>query len=405
MIKDGVWVGIAQFITIPLGIVTAAIVARSLSLDDYGIYQLALSYLGIIKISTLPGMTSSITKGVLRGYDTICLPIIKRCFTCSLIGLFILFIFGSLTYIIKPWDSRLGILLIISSFIMPVYVFERGEAILKAKRDFKLSRQIAIWASIFSFVTIGYIAYTTKDLYFIFLTTCISQATIIIGGFIVARKKLVILEKNLLIEKELLKFGWKMTLLDMFNFIVGRIDRVIIGAINPALLAIYHVGARFPEMVKSSAKVFLNVPIMHWSILDKNEHVSKLEKHWWIFVGAGIIATLIVWITSPWIIPALFGEKYIESVYVARWLSIGLGAIFLEYNISNLDVFQTHGSYYRRAIVFSRVVYIIILTILVRKYQVTGLVISVLTYQAISFVSFLLRFKSLRQINRSYVKQ
>ena len=141
-------------------------------------------------------------------------------------------------------------------------------------------------------------------------------------------------------EQSLLKQGWQLSGLSIFNVIAGRIDRIILGMMDPKLLALYHIGGIIPNKIKKCVKSLIAVPAMHWSTLSKKENLKKIQKHIFKFFLLGSVLALAIWYIVPWFIPFLYGESYQESVTIARWLCIILPVLFPGTIILNVDIFQ-----------------------------------------------------------------
>ena len=77
----------------------------------------------------------------------------------------------------------------------------------------------------------------------------------------------------------MLKQGWQLSGLSVFNVLVGKIDRIILGVINPELLAVYYIGGVIPIKIRNTVKSLITVPLMHWAALNKKENLKKINQH------------------------------------------------------------------------------------------------------------------------------
>lgn len=385
------WIGLAQVLSFAMGLFTTAILARCVSVDDFGLYQLVFSYVAVAKMTTLPGMTQALGKATVKGYDALYYRIIKLSLYGSIIGACVFFggwvyfrFFGS--------NAMLGDLLLVAGISFPIYALEKWDTVFVSKRLFSISRQLTIVSSFVSLLLIGGTAYVTRDLLRVFVASCLSQVLFISLTFWRVNKLLIHVKENLSLEKTLLTFGWKMTYFAAFGLLVGKLDRIILGTLNPAALAVYHVGTRIPEVIKANAKAFMMVPIANWSALDMKDNVQRVVRYWWVFLCVGCVASLLVWIISPWAIVALFGSKFADSVYVTQLLSLTIGLAFVKYIISNLDLMQGDGVAYRRITIATQLIYLPLVFILGNKYSVLGVVSAVLVVEVLSFVCFAVHF-------------
>jgi len=374
MFKDCAGIFLIQLALLITGLIFGIILARSLSMNDMGYYQLILSYMAIGQILAIPGMNEIISKGVLRDYDPIYFAVLKRSLCTTIISALVIFLICGILYFQQKGSICLA-LLIVGTFL-PVMGMEKHGSFLKGKRKFLLSRRIIFFTSILNLIIVGGTAYFTKSIISMFIALFITRVAVLtICLKIVTR---LIIKKNIdnKLEGDLLKQGWQLSILNVFNLIVGQIDRIIIGVIDPSLLAIYHIGCLLPRKIKDNVKTILVVPMTHWAKLSKKEHFYKIKKHGYKFFLLGTILTISIWILSPYIIPFFYGNNYYESVQISRLISLTLPCLFIGTIILDMDIYHGDTSYYQKVVIITQISSLVLLCITIPQFGIYGVIIS-----------------------------
>lgn len=391
MAKDSFWVACGQAVAILLGLISLAILARVFDAKDFGHYQLVFAYLAVGRMTALPGMTQAVSKGVIKGHDYFFLLAVRKSFYWSLLGA-TLFSCVGLFRLVNGGESVLNWMLVISGVFLPGYALEKWDVVLISKRKFKESRQISVFNSAISLLVISLVAYLTRDIIAVFTVTCVMQVVSNLIGILAARRVIEEIVPDPVVEGELFRFGWKMTGFTAFGLVVGKIDRLVLGTLDPVMLAVYHIGARVPELIKSNVKAFLSIPVMHWGALDRRDNILRLARSWWIFLVMGALVSAGIWGLAPWFVTALFGEQYGQAVIVTRLLSLTIGLALVKYMVGNLDLLQNDGKAYRRLTLLSQVLYVPLLLFLVHHHKILGVVYAILIVELLTFMAFLAYF-------------
>lgn len=391
LFRDTFWIAFARGLTVLMGMVTSIVLTRCLSVSEIGTYELMFTYIAIGKVTTLPGMSHIITKGVIKGYDLIYSRTVKLSFYFSVIGA-VVFVFGGVYSLLAGRDNAMAPLMVIAGIIFPVFSLGQWDSVLAGKRKFRQSRILCISTGLASLAIISITAIMSRNLVCVFTAACLTQALTGVVGYIIARKQIGVCRVDRVLEGELLKQGWKITFLSVFGFVVGRIDRLIIGTCDPAILAVYYIGSRIPEMIKSVTKELLMVPVTHFSTMNKKDNIKAIIKFGWVLLLGGVMITLVIWVLSPWLIVFLYGIQYKGAILVTRLLALTIGGVLLKYVISTMDLMQGKGKYYRQITIISQILYLPVVYILFKKYSMIGVVISTLFTETVAFLGFLCYF-------------
>ncbi|MEZ4753489.1 MAG: hypothetical protein R3A13_04155 [Bdellovibrionota bacterium] len=384
MFADGAGMAIAQILTIIIGVITSVVLARNLALEDLGYYVLANSYLALGSFFTLPGMSVAMTKGMVKGYDNICKPAMLRSFLCALAGGVIMVLVG-LVVARTEGNSQQGSMISWAAVMLPITVFNNYDVVLQAKRKFILSRSLAVVFAILGMLIIGLTAYLSKDLQTTLTAMLFTMLLKVIGGWWLTIALMSNSQKDTLVQQQLLSQGWEQSFIQFLNPIVGQLDRIMLGILNPNLVAIYHVGSIFPRQLKDNAKFLFSVPILHWSALDRESNVERVKKHGAMILKIGALLTLLICVTTPWLIPLFYGPMYAPAVLIAILLSLTIGFRLLGNMIWSIDLYQDNGRRYGKNVIITKLVYVLLIITLTPFINIYGVVVSLLIFDLLQF--------------------
>ncbi|MFC1548337.1 FkbM family methyltransferase [Candidatus Omnitrophota bacterium] len=407
MFKDSTAIIGAQIASIFISMLLGVVLARTLSLRGMGYYQLILSYLAIANMAALPGMNSMISKGILKDYDPIYYAVLKKSVISTVIFSVLTLALGGIILYLFP-SKPVGWIIIVVGVFLPVIGVEKYESFLQGKRNFVLSRKIFVISAFVNLFMVGTVALAFRNIGAVIAALFVSRTAVNLVCLRLVASRVAKHPGDPAFEESLIKQGWRMSFLSVFNIIVGQIDRIILGAINPSILAIYYVGGVLPKKLKDNVKVLLAVPITSWAKLSKEEYFHKIKAHWSKFVLFGTGLAIIIWMVAPSFMILLYGEKYRESIMIARLLSLILPVIFIGTIVFNADIYQGDSVFYRKTTVYTQIFYLGALALLVPRYGIYGVVASFVArgyVQNVFFTSiYLFRNRTLLVSSQGHIK-
>jgi O-antigen/teichoic acid export membrane protein len=375
-----------------LGIVQGAILARALSVETMGRYQLVLSYIAIGQICGLPGMNVAINKGALKGRDRVFPMALRISSVFALASAAVIFASG---FLMASLDIAGGLgrsLMLVAAFL-PLHGLEKYDSVLVGKRKFVVSRTLNVASMLLSVAIVGGTAYLTHR----FLPTLAAafgvRVVMAVIGLYVCRKHLDLSVKEPQDEKEYLSLGWHQTWISISTIIVSQLDRVVMGGMNPALLAMFHVGSIIPTRVKENSWILFTIITNHWGRLPKSDNLLLIRKHAARIVLIGTALTAIIWFAAPFVLRTLYGATYADAAPIAQWLSLPLTLRFFNVFIMNVDIFQDKGRFYARQAYVRQILYVAILIPGVAWYGYWGAIAANIASEAYAFALSLLYFR------------
>ena len=375
-----------NFFSITIRVVISILIARNISIEEMGKYQYYLSFIGFFQFITLPGMNTAITKGALKGYDPFLFTAIKKSFKVSILFSTSFIIIGYLIFLIKP-DNIFFEAVLITSIFIPISSLQKFEPFIIGKKKFVQARTLVLVNTLIQLLIISITISITKNIYYLILSLFIINLINLFLQYIVCSYYYsASIKKEISVEDELNKMGMNFSYIQVFNQIVGKLDRLILGTLNPTYLATYHIGSLFPRTIKDNIKSMLSVPIIHWGSLDKKKNLEKIKKYGFYIFFMGICISLIIWFTSPFIITLFYGEKYFNSIIIVKFLSLSISFRLVSGLIEYENIFQSNGYFYTRQLVIIKSIYLLLLIFLIFKYSIMGAVYAILITDVLTFI-------------------
>lgn len=391
MLRDSVWVFTTQGIRILAALALSAVLARNLSVKDFGLYQLVLSYIFLFNFVSLPGFSHVNIKSAAKGIDSVFYLSYRYSLLGSLFGFAGCLITGGILYFIFD-STTLGFLFMVGSVYFPLSTLNLFDSFLVGTRRFGLSRILMIINSLMGLIFIGAIAFFTKSLVAVFITAIMIKALYVFTGFLKTNKLIQRRELQESDSRYFIKFGLRMTFIGIFGTVSNQLEKVILGTLNPVYLSYYFIGSLIPRKIKDNSKAILSVPAIYWIKLSRSENIERVKQYWWIFAGAGFFCFCILYFGSPFFIPWIYGERYKEAVWVTQWLSFSIIFHFLNIIILNIVAYQGDEILLTRISVTGSILKIVLFLILIPLYQVQGIIASIVSTEVIMFIVVLVWF-------------
>lgn len=319
LIKNSFWITLNQLVSIILGLLLSVFLARFLSKEVFGNYNLILSIISLLAIISMPGINISLTKAISRGKDGTYTKSTALSFIWSMLGVPMLLILGVYYYFYE--QPEVGITLLLASIFFPLlYGLNTWINFLNGKKRFDLSVKYSIIQTFFrtfTIITILLLGVTTLvPIFAVFL---------LINSFFnvyyyYRSKKLVI---NNIEEKNWKSYIYKLSFVEFSALSYEYADKIIIGILlGPFPLAVYSIAATVISQIKGSMNQLLKIYYPKIFEMENEDILFNLKKFFpkFILLNVGILTLIII--LMPWLILLLFSDKYSESIVYAQLYSI-----------------------------------------------------------------------------------
>ncbi len=368
LIKNGFWSITRQLITSTVGIVLSVAMARILTQEIFGQYQLFLTILSILSILSLPGLNTSVLQSVANGYDGVYKKSVRLSFLWGLLGVPTLLVTGG--YYIIFGDISIGICLMVASIFFPfLYAFNSWDAFLQAKERFDLTMKFASFQSVSAcFAIIVVILINPDQLLPIILTYLILNSAFNYYWF----KRSLVSIKNNRTEEGSLSYGKFLTKINVLSTITTHLDSLLVGLLlGPIPLAIYSINYQILRSIIEFIKSILSIyspRIARYNTLRTKYYVIIF----FIFSGfSGIVFFLV-----PILVRALYSEKYSEVITLIRVTIVFLPVMVINYFYRNhIILYLKEKSIIIKESIILPVLKIVVMVILLKFFSLIGLAV------------------------------
>lgn len=331
------WLFLQQIIIAPMSLLTTVLLAKVLSISDYGYYKYVLSIYSIVAIFGLTGFYNISSLNIQRGEDSFFYLGFKyRKLFRWIPAIFSLFI--ALYYFIMG-NNFFGIIFLISIFShLFVDLYDFYTVMSMGRGNFKLNAKLAIINYFVSFFPPVLVAYFTSNLYFVFGTMFLFQFLFRFITFKYVKRKLGFYkiglqgeiseedDKDFKRQSLSLSFNGSLTILN-----VNGSSAIVFNRLGPESNAVYSLAITFADFVFGIISAPLSKTLLVLSHMTKNKAnnyekvnlINRLtKKYFWLALFA-MLATMLV---LPLVYKLLFA-KYLFSYKFAVVYSLSILSI------------------------------------------------------------------------------
>ena len=340
LMKNTIWLSLAEFIDKGLLAFLAILIARHLGVEEYGQLSFALTFTSFFAVSLDLGLSTLFVREVSRKKELL------KNYTSNILGIkFILAILNVfiLLIIINVFQEHFLVdvksliyFFIIYTILVNFNIFFKS--LFQAIEKMQYEAYVRIIQS-FALFALGVIF-----ILFNYSIAWIAVAYVLSGfiGFlinivIIIRRKISFLKPrfNIKLYKDLLKESWPFALSIIFNIIYFKIDIIMLGFLKTNIdvglyVAAYNIVILFYYLPQTVSSALL--PIISRLFLTNREKLISVYKqlfdYHYIF---GVFFSLLLFIESKEIINLLFGSDYASAHIVLKILSIAIIFKYIAY--------------------------------------------------------------------------
>lgn len=381
-----------------LGLVTISFMARGLSVKGFGELSLYLSIIELANLISLPGFNVILQKS-LHHKD---FNFYKSAYKYSLISSSILGSLGVLLcYIIGNYFNFASTKILEISTLAILFVISRSldksEIILPALKEFKSLSVFNFVSSFAKFLGLGLSAIIFNDIHKVIICHIVFQTLLTIFSYSLSSRYLK--EKKSSTEnRSFVKESIQMSFLAFFNVGVGHIDKLLLYSLSPSILGIYQAGAAYPEKFREVVKTFIATITNTWLSFGNEEFITRANKKLTFIIIGSVIGSTISYFSAHIYIPILLGDKYIDSIPVASLIGVAIYIKLLNYFFQSRDIVFESIKRHQIKIVIYRLSYILLLVLLIRRYEVYGVITTIIVSELLYFL--MLIFDYFRKVEK-----
>lgn len=369
--KGGFWLTAGQIISAAATFGLAVAFANLLPKETYGTYKFVLSIAGMLTIFTLPGMMTSLTQAVARGFEGSLQPVIKERVRWALIGAAAAL--GVAVYYYVNGNTTLTLAALILAFFLPMMdTFGTYEGLLHGKKEFKSSSTYGLIQKLVSVVVMVGTMFVASNLFAILLAYFIPYTAL---RYFFLRRSVRLYQKTTAVDTESLTYGKHLSAMSVISAVANQLDKVLLfHFLGAAPLAIYSIAVAPPEQIKGVLKNINTLALPKFSQRSLPEIRSSIMSKIWRF-GALLLVTSVAYILAAPYIFRIFFPEYMESIPYSQVFSLSIVAVLLFIPISVLHAHKKTKELYQFNLT-TALFQIIIYTLLVPLYGLWGAIIA-----------------------------
>jgi len=332
--KNSMWMIMTTIIQMIISLAVNIIVARYLSVEDYGIINYGLSFINFfIGICTL-GL-NSITIKYLVSEKKEQGKILGTCIGMRLISSILSVIMIMLIILVLKDDKTIIIATLLQSISLVFDSFSTINFWFQHKLQSKYTAIIAFIAYLFFAVYKIILVLLKKEIYWFAFSNCISYIVIAILLIILYKKqggqKLSFSWKK---GKEMLSHSYHFILSSLMVALYAQTDKIMIGSMIEDISAVglYSVSTTIINLWSFLPTAIINSfnPVLVEKKKVSNEqYISKLKLLYSIIFWLGIAYTLFILVFGKLIITILYGQKYLAGLTALRIAIFGVTFSFI----------------------------------------------------------------------------
>ncbi len=353
--------------------VLSLILVRSLSKDIYGAYGYVFSVIGVFAITSLPGLETAMKREVSLGNDYSFITSTKKRFLYGFIGV-ILTLLTAVFFFLKG-NELLGYSFIISSiFLLPYFILLDYQQYFIGKEDFIRASWWYCYNIIISTLIVILALFISKDLKWLVFITMASSSVINLIFFLIVKNKIKIINR----DTSFVRYGKHLTIIEFMDALAFYSDRLILPYFTSfTALASYIVASIIPSYIKLGVKIFLDILFHRFSTAEKTTLFNKFKKNISFIVLISMIIALVGIFSTPYVLPLLYSERYVDAIFPAQILIGGMFFFIPGLLVELVFQAQKRQKDLYKIRLFMLISRIISLIILVPVYGVVGAAISI----------------------------
>lgn len=320
-IQGGLWVGAGGVVANMAFLAASIVLGRVLQREGFGSYQFFQGLILIMAVVGLPGFYNALIQSLARGRNGALRQLILPRVWGGAAGAILLFALAGLYsgWPHPPLNPSLVVLAGIVFFITnPASLWQPALTGKEWFVSFGVLRFIQ--ALVHSLFVIGTAVITRSTA----ATICAAALAFVItecGAFVWVYSKIPKRPE----DKEVVRYGFKLSLPAAIPLISQYLDRIIIGSLLGAgPLGLYAVAATLPEGIRGFMGLLQGLAVSRLSRLSQAKVWSRVKTLWPILtIISGGLGGL-CWMAAPFLIKHLYGPTYGDASDYAKWLFVSI---------------------------------------------------------------------------------
>ena len=304
-------------------LLVSIIFTRVVSTSVFGEYQFFLAILGTFALFSMPGMDAALVQSVARKHDCSLIKAINTRFKWAILGSLLMLGISFYLKFIHTVNTPAWIYYLLAAIFFPfVYTFLSSFSYLLGKQKFPLySKYFSCYYITINIFLISSILIFREIVPVITTYLLITSITGLLF-YLKIKNKFSKEIKESPKDKEVFKFGFNLSLIEVIPLLASHADKIILGYfLGFETLAIYYIALSFPSNIRLVIKPLTRLILpKHASRTDTDYVFNFLKKK----IPYMLVASLLIIISGilliPYVIKLFFPPEYNASIQFAQIL-------------------------------------------------------------------------------------
>jgi O-antigen/teichoic acid export membrane protein len=301
-----------------MGLASTYFLARSMSKDTFGEYNMILNIVGIAGMTALTGLNNSLMQAVARGFIGTYRATVPVAFRSSFLGSLGLLMVSCWYFMDSQKQIALGCL--VAAVLFPMaYGLTQWKALSLGQERFNELLLHDGGCSVLTYaLVIGSTLLWPGDYLYTIVVMFLVPAVYNLVITILKYRKIPI---DAAIEQQNVRYGIRTSFYSGLGAIGANLDRVLVFSLmSPSALALFVAAGRIPDLLSSAIQ---DIAAVLAPRLAKHESYTKRVDNIFMAMslGYGVIVFAFAFLVIPWIVPTLFGANYSDAVPYAQALT------------------------------------------------------------------------------------
>lgn len=354
--EHALWIISGDILGRGMSFLASIYLARVLGAEYYGLILFGISLLGYANWFSDMGLYQIGSREKAKPPEKRIYRIIEIFNLRLILGVAVLMVSALLLYVIDFDTEQKQVLLgFLISLIPYMFLMEWFYA---GKQDFgKITLSKTIQGSVYLGLIV-LMVHSSNEIHLVplFYTSGIMFATIILGVFAISDKPFSLPSRGSQIYPDLFKSSAVIGLGQLSSQVIQLLPPILIGLFMTFEMAgVYGVAFKVVILVMIIDRVFVQLLLPNLAsawVSSKGETNTKIQMTYRIAVCTGSVVALFTALSSEQLITWLFGDAYMESIYLLKILSLFIGFTFINSLFSFGLIATNHDTDYFKATVF-----------------------------------------------------
>lgn len=367
-----------RFVQLGMGLASTYFLARSMSKDAFGEYNMLLNAIGIAGLTALTGLNNSLMQAVARGFMGTYRAVVPVALGSSFLGSFGLLVMSG--WYLGDAQKQIAFGCLAAAVLFPLaYGLTQWKSVVIGQERFHELLLLDGGSSVLTYGSVIASVFLWPGNYVLPLVLTMLMPAIC--NLVITASKYRQIPSDARVEHQNVRYGIRTTLYSGLGAIGSNLDRVLVFSyMSPAALALYVAASRIPDLLAGAIQ---DVSAVIAPRLAKHEKYTKRVDRIFTVISMiyGLIIFALAFLAIPLLIPFLFGDNYADAIPYAQALTCSV-AIGNQANMRFRFIrSQIDERGFRDIALFSSAVRLVAFLALVPAFGIIGAVVAIFIYR------------------------